>query len=95
MATNLTEESLANENKRETLAFWESLRKEPSVGIKGDVSYKMFMGDVFTFLYNGVPVTIKFDGTIQYFPAPIANYIEKVLSKTAETNQEHKVVSKL
>lgn len=62
------------------------LRNEPKVKVWGNVLYKEFLGDVYTFLYQDNPVTIKFDGTWQEYPATIAELLTKKLDAAANAN---------
>lgn len=62
------------------------LAKAPKMRVYGSKSYKESMGDRWTFLYNGVPVSISFDGTWQEYPEPVALYIQKALEQIAESN---------
>lgn len=62
------------------------LAKEEKVGIYGNPLYKQFLGDVYSFLYQGNPVTIKFDGTTQFFPKTIAELLQKKLDASANAN---------
>lgn len=59
------------------------LSKEPLVKVYGAPSYKKALGPYYTFLFNSVPVTIKFDGTWQKYPKPIARHLLKKLEKTS------------
>lgn len=64
----------------------EKIKKEPKVAIYGNPLYKQFMGDVYSFDYQDNPVTIRFDGTMQYYHKTIAELINKKLDKAAKTN---------
>lgn len=68
--------------------LWKSakLAKEPKVMVYGNPLYKTFLGDVYSFLYQGNPVTIKFDGTEQPFPETIAKLLQKKLDASANAN---------
>ena len=48
--------------------------------------YSNIFGSTYSFFYNGIPVTVKFDGTPQQFPAFIAEKIQEKILKTAEAN---------
>lgn len=72
-----------NENNRIRL---EKLKKEPKVKVYGNILYKDFLGDVYTFLYQDYPVTIKFDGTHQEYPETIAKILVKKLEGAANSN---------
>lgn len=62
------------------------LKKEPKVPVYGNPLYKPFMGDVYSFDYQGNGVSIKFDGTMQYYPKTIAELLMKKLDKAAMSN---------
>ena len=59
------------------------LRREPKVKVYGAPSFKKSEGPYYTFLFNGIPVTIKFDGTWQEFPSSIAEHLNRKLEKIA------------
>lgn len=52
----------------------------------GQKIYANYFGTVFTFLYNTIPVTVRFDGTEQKFPKFICERIEKMISEVSESN---------
>lgn len=81
-------ESLAaNELKKQSMSFVQKLMKEPKRTIVGSEVYKTALGSVWTFSYNGYPVTLRFDGTEQKYPETIANAIERKLAKIARSIQ--------
>lgn len=64
----------------------DKLNKEKKIKVWGNVLYKDFLGDVYSFLYQEYPVTIKFDGTWQEYPETIANIIMAKLDAAAYAN---------
>lgn len=72
-----------NQNNRIRL---DKLKAEPKVKVWGNTLYKDFLGDVYTFLYQDYPVTIKFDGTWQEYPETIATILTKKLDAAADAN---------
>lgn len=64
----------------------DKLKNEPKVKVHGNVLFKEFLGDVYTFLYQDNPVTIKFDGTWQEYPETIATILMDKLDAAANTN---------
>lgn len=64
----------------------QKLKGEEKVRVYGNEIFAQQLGEVYTFLYNGLPVTIKFDGTYQEYPATVAKHIENKLSKIAKAN---------
>lgn len=81
-------ESLAaNELKKQSMSFVQKLMKEPKRTIVGSEVYKTALGSVWTFSYNGYPVTLRFDGTEQKYPETIAKAIERKLAKIARSIQ--------
>jgi hypothetical protein len=62
------------------------LKAEPRVKVLGMESFQNQLGEVYTFLYNGMPVTIKFDGTYQEYPESVAKLLESKLSEIARAN---------
>lgn len=51
-----------------------------------------YLGKVYTFSYNGIPVTIYCDGKPHEYPAFIAEKIDKKLAKIAESNTYKEIV---
>ena len=43
-------------------------------------------GPVYTFLYNTIPVTVKFDGSTQKFPRFIAEELNRRIKEVSEAN---------
>ena len=62
------------------------LAKEPKVGIYGNPLYVPYLGEVYTFMYFGNPVSITFDGTTQKYPETIANILQKKLDAASNSN---------
>ena len=54
--------------------------------------YAPIIGKVYTFFYNGVPVTIYCDGKPHKYPEFIANKIDKKLAKISESNTYKEVI---
>lgn len=82
----VTETEVLKQAQKARQGLMANLAKAPKRQVYGSKAYKETMGDRWTFLYNGVPVSIKFDGTRQEFPEPVADYIEDALGKIAEAN---------
>jgi len=61
-------------------------KSEPVVTITPSKMYANIFGSTYSFYYNGIPVTVKFDGTPQQFPRFIANKIQEKILKTADAN---------
>lgn len=54
--------------------------------------YATIFGHEYTFLLNCVPVTVKFNGTEQEFPEPVANRILEKMNEVAKSNAPQKEV---
>lgn len=67
-------------------------KKDKVVKFRGDKIYAQFFGKVYTFLYNAVPVTIKFDGSTQEFPEFIYNKIMEKIHEVSESNTPKEVI---
>ena len=67
-------------------------KKDRVVKFRGDKIYAQFFGKVYTFLYNAVPVTIKFDGSTQEFPEFIYNKIMEKIHEVSESNTPKEVI---
>lgn len=61
-------------------------KEDDVVEFTPDKIYAQYFGEVYTFLYNTIPVTIRFDGTKQKFPRFIYNHIMKKIHKVSESN---------
>lgn len=75
-----------NSYVRDNAIRLENLKKETRVPVYGNPLYKTFMGNVYSFDFQDFPVTIKFDGTMQYYPETIAKLIMKKLDGAAMSN---------
>ncbi len=56
------------------------------VKFRGDKLFANYFGKVYTFLYNGIPVTVRFDGSEQEFPEFIYNKIMQKIHEVSESN---------
>ena len=61
-------------------------KKDEVVKFRGDKLYAQYFGREYTFLYNAIPVTIKFDGTVQEFPKFIYDKIMEKIHEVSESN---------
>lgn len=61
----------------------------------GDKIYAQYFGKTYTFLYNTVPVTVRFDGTQQKFPEFIYDFLRKKIAAVSESNTNKEVEYKL
>lgn len=52
----------------------------------GNKLYAQFFGAVYTCLYNGIPVTVRFDGTAQKFPEFVYNWLMEKINAVANSN---------
>lgn len=61
-------------------------KKDEVVKFRGDKLYAQYFGKEYTFLYNAIPVTIKFDGSVQEFPKFIYDKIMEKIHEVSESN---------
>ncbi len=73
----------------------ERLKKEPKIKVYGNEIFQDQLGEVYTFLLNGLPVTIKFDGTYQEYPESVAKLLENKLSEIAKANTRKTINTKI
>ncbi len=73
----------------------ERLKKETKVKVYGNEIFQDQLGEVYTFLLNGLPVTIKFDGTYQAYPESVAKLLEHKLSEIAKANTRKTINTKI
>lgn len=85
---DLSDNVIANDMKKSTNEFIEKLKKEKFVEIVGSTMYKAYLGDFYTYLFNGVPVTIRFNGTAQKFRKSIAEDLNKRLNEIANSKSK-------
>lgn len=81
--------------KKQTNEFLMKLSKEPKVKLKIPKYYKAHFGDVLTFTFNGLPVTVEFNDRVQEFPQSIAQEIELKLSALSDNMVELDVTDEL
>lgn len=82
-ASTAADKSYIIEKKRHMLSKCKSDKK---VDFYGDKLYAPYLGKSYTFLYNTIPVTVRFDGTTQKFPEFIVKKIQQILRETTEAN---------
>ena len=61
-------------------------KNDEVVQFRGDKIYAQYFGKVYTFLYNAIPVTVRFDGSIQEFPKFIYDKIMESIHEVSESN---------
>lgn len=61
-------------------------KNDEVVEFRGDKIYAQYFGKVYSFLYNGIPVTIRFDGSTQKFPRFIYDKIMEKIHDVSESN---------
>ena len=52
----------------------------------GQKIFANYFGPVYTFLFNGIPVTVNFDGSTQEFPEFIYNRLMKIITEVSDSN---------
>ena len=72
---------------REKMKFMlDKCKTDEVVEFRGDKLYAPYFGKEYTFLYNAIPVTVKFDGSIQKFPKFIYDMIMDKIHQVSESN---------
>lgn len=61
-------------------------KNDEVVQFRGDKIYAQYFGKVYTFLYNAIPVTVRFDGSVQEFPKFIYDKIMEKIHEVSESN---------
>lgn len=64
----------------------EKCKSDDVVDFVGQKIFAQYFGPVYTFLYNTIPVTVKFDGSTQKFPRFIADKINQKIKEVSESN---------
>jgi hypothetical protein len=67
-------------------------KESPTVTRTVSKLYAPIIGKVYTFLYNGVPVTVWCDGKPHEYPEFIAKRIDEKLNKISESNTYKEVI---
>lgn len=83
IAVKEAEKSYIIEKKRFML---EKCKNDRVVKFVGQKIFANYFGPKYTFLYNGIPVTVLFDGSTQEFPEFIYNKIMDMISAVSESN---------
>lgn len=71
------------EKKKHMLNRAKNDEKREFVGHK---IYADVFGKVYTFLYNTIPVTVRFDGSTQVFPKFVYDHLMKKIAEVSESN---------
>ena len=74
------------EKKKHMLNRAKEDKKVPFVGQK---IFADIFGSTYTFLYNTIPVTVKFDGSTQYFPKFVYDFLMKKINAVSDSNTNH------
>ncbi len=64
----------------------EKCKSDEVVEFRGDKIYAQYFGKVYTFLYNAIPVTVRFDGSVQKFPKFVYDKIMEKIHEVSESN---------
>lgn len=62
-------------------SFAEKLAREPKIPYTPPKYYADIMGKVYPFALNGHTIVVRFDGTKQYFPETVYNFLIKKLGR--------------
>jgi len=73
----------------------ERCKKDKKVPVTISKFYAPYIGKVYTFNYNGIPVTIYCDGQPHEYPEFIANKINKKMAKIADSNTYKEITDNL
>ena len=90
-AIDANNELTANEAEKiyikEKMKFMlDKCKKDKVEEFRGDKIYAQYFGKVYTFLYNAIPVTVRFDGSVQKFPKFICEKIKEKVHEVSESN---------
>lgn len=73
----------------------QKLKNEPKVKVYGNEIFQDQLGETYTFLLNGLPVSIVFNGTYQEYPESVAKVIEAKLSQIAKANTRRNINTRI
>lgn len=71
------------------------LKDSPKVKFRPSVGYAGIFGNVWTFMLNGFPITVRFDGTEQVFPQPVYERIMEKINEGLESNARKDITTKI
>lgn len=92
MSLKEAEKTYIIEKKRDMLNRCKSDAQVEFVGQKILANY---FGTVYTFTYNLIPVTVRFDGSKQYFPRFIYNRLMEKINEVSDSNTSKEVIEHL
>lgn len=81
IALSEAERTYVVEKKRDML---NKCKNDEVVKFVGQKIYAQYFGPVYTFMYNTIPVTVKFDGSTQEFPRFVYNKIVEKINLVSE-----------
>jgi hypothetical protein len=85
--TEISEKEAEKTYIKEKMKFMlDKCKNDEIVKFRGDKIYAQYFGKEYSFLYNGVPVTIKFDGSVQEYPKFIYDKIMEKIHEVSESN---------
>lgn len=70
----------------------EKCKKDEVVKFVGQKIFANYFGPVYTFLFNGIPVTVYFDGSTQEFPRFIYDKLMQIISEVSESNTNKVII---
>jgi len=62
------------------------LFNEPQVKVNGNPMFKSYLGKEYTYMFNNIEVTIRFDGKDYFYPKSIAENLTSKLAEIAVAN---------
>lgn len=83
IATKEAEKTYILEKKKFML---NKCKSDDVVEFVGQKIFANYFGPVYTFLYNTIPVTVKFDGSKQKFPRFIYNRLMEKINEVSDSN---------
>lgn len=89
LATKEAEKTYIIEKKKFML---NKCKNDKPVKFVGQKIFANYFGPVYTFLFNGIPVTVYFDGSEQEFPEFIYKRIMKMINEVSESNTNKIVI---
>ena len=62
------------------------------VEFRGDKIYAQYFGKIYSYTHNGIPVVVRFDGTVQKFPKFVYEKNKKKIHDVSEANTPKVVI---
>lgn len=81
--------------KRQIKNMAKKMKEDERVTVTPSAGLSQFLGNTFTFLLNGFPITVAINGRPQQFPKFIAEVVERKLREALDANSPKDVTKRI